>query len=145
VAGEQDFTPDEWMTMQRATIAAGVLVSLSEGGGDTDEAFALQQTLRGARHTNANQLVRELATTRYSTGLSRPDTKAAEYEGPALDAIRAATAAVSRKAPADLPAFREFVVEMAQAAAEAHKEGGVRVSPREQAAIDKVRAALGLA
>jgi hypothetical protein len=149
LAGEDDFTPDEWMTMQRATIAAGVLVSLSEGGGQEDEMFAVQQALRGARMGHANRLVRELTATRFSTGL-QANTTLAEYQGPALTAIRSATATIGSKAPGDLAAFRVFVVEVAEAAANAHKEGGfggmggIRVSAREQAAIDAIKQALGV-
>jgi hypothetical protein len=150
VAGEVDFTPDEWMTMQRATIAAGVTVAMSEGGGDdlNEEMFALMQALRGASSGHPNQLVRELAGTRFSTGL-QPGMTGPEYEAGALEAIRSAVAAVGTKAPADLPAYRVFLVELAEMVANAHKEGGfagiggIRVTAAEAAAIDKVRQAVG--
>ncbi|HEY4025102.1 MAG TPA: hypothetical protein VGO86_01625 [Candidatus Dormibacteraeota bacterium] len=149
MAGE-DFTEDEMTRIHAAVIAAGVMVSLSEAGGDQEEMFALQQAMRGARLTARNQFVRKVASEGgFPTGL-RTGTKFAQYEGPALEEIRWATATVSRKAPDDLPAFQAFVVEMAEAAANAHREGGfggfggVQVSAREQAAIDEVKKALGL-
>jgi hypothetical protein len=58
---------------------------------------------------------------------------------------------VAQKAPEDLPAFRSFLLDLAEAAANAHKEGGlggiggVRVTAAEAAAIDRVRKALSLA
>ncbi len=152
MAGQADFTSDQWMTMRRAMIAAGVVVSMSEGGGDDmlSEVFAITQHLRGARLGHANQLVRELANmSAFQSGL-RPGMKRADYERPALEAIRAAVAAVQARAPADLEAFRTFLVELAEVAANAHKEGGfagvggVRVTAAEAAAIGRVKRAAGL-
>jgi hypothetical protein len=153
VAGQADFTPDEWMTMRRAMISAGVLVSLSEGGGADmlDEIFAILQRLRGTRIQGDNQLLRELADIpSFESGL-RPGMKVAEYEGSALDLIRSAVAAVQARSPSDLAAFRAFLVELAEVAANAHKEGGVagmggvRVTRAEAAAISRVKRAAGAA
>jgi hypothetical protein len=84
MAGQADFTPDEWMILERATMAAGVIVSLAEGDVDDDEMFALMQGLRGARLGDPNQLVRELAgIPSFATGLRR-GTKFADYVGPGL-------------------------------------------------------------
>jgi hypothetical protein len=48
MAGQADFTPDEWVTMRGALMSAGIVVALSEGGGDDmlSEVFAITQ--RGA-------------------------------------------------------------------------------------------------
>jgi hypothetical protein len=153
LAGEADFTPHEWVTLRRAAISAGVLVARSEGGGDDmmTEIFAVQQHLHAARRSSSHQLVRELASTRqFGTGM-RPGMTRADYEEEALEAIRAAVDIVARRAPADLGAFRAFVVQLAEVAANAHEEGGfagvggVRVTPAEASAIARVRRACGLA
>jgi hypothetical protein len=74
---------------------------------------------------------------------------AAEVEGPALEALRAAAAIVQAKAPDDAPAFRDFVIGLAEIAAGAAKTGGflgigaVTVSQPEAAAMAKIRAAVG--
>jgi hypothetical protein len=152
VAGQADFTPDEWMTMRRGMVGAGVLVSLSEGGGDDmlSEIFAVTQLLRAARIGHPNQLVRELADMpSFQSGL-RPGMSLKQYEGPTLEAIRAAATAIAAKAPADLAPYRAFLVELAEAAANAHVEGsvfgvgGVRVTRKEEAAIASVKSALGI-
>jgi hypothetical protein len=152
VAGEADFTPDEWLTMRRAVAAAGVIVSLAEGGGDDvlSEVFAITQHLRRARMGHENRLIRELANMQnFGTGL-RPGMRPAEYEGPALEAIRAAAACVVARSPADAAAFRTFLVELGEAAANAHREGGlagvggIRVTAAEAAAIARIRRAAGL-
>jgi hypothetical protein len=150
MAGEEDFTPDEWMILQRAMMAAGVIVSLAEGEVDNDEMFALMQELRRARFGDPNQLVRELASIpSFATGL-KLDTKFADYVGPGLEVIRSASATIASKAPADLPAFREFLVELGEQVANASKEGGFAglgaqwQTAAETAAIDSVKRALGV-
>jgi hypothetical protein len=150
MAGEADFTPDEWTILQRAMMAAGVIVSLAAGGVDDDEMFALMQGLRGARFGDPNQLVRELAgIPSFATGLKR-GMKFADYEGPGLEAIRSATATIAMKAPADLPAFRVFLVDLGEQVANANKEGGFAglgaqwQTAAETAAIDSVKRALGM-
>jgi hypothetical protein len=140
------------MTMRGAMTSAGIVVALSEGGGDDmlSEVFAITQRLSGAGRNHPNQLVRELASmAHFQTGM-RPGMKRAVYEEQALTAIRAATALLTTRAPDDLQAFRAFVVDLAEAAANAHKEGGfgglggVRVTAAEAAAIGRVKKALGL-
>jgi hypothetical protein len=151
MAGEADFTADEWVTMRRALTSAGIVIAMAEGGGGDmlSEVFAVTQKVRGAGLGHPNQLVRELASMgHFQTGL-RPGMKRAAYEEETLATIRTATAAIARKAPADLKAFRAFVVELAEAAANAHKEGGlgglggIRVTAAEAAAIARVKRALG--
>jgi len=153
MAGEADFTADEWVTMRRAMTSAGVIVALSEGGSDDmlSEIFAVTQKLRGAGMTHPNQLVRELASMAHFQSGLRPGMKREAYEKEALEAIREATAAVKAKAPQeDLQAFCEFTVDLAETAANAHKEGGIgrlggiRVTAAEAAAIGRVKKALGL-
>jgi hypothetical protein len=154
VAGQVDFTPDEWVTMQRAVTSAGYIVARAEGGTGGDmlsEVLAITQRLSGAGRTHPNQLVRELASMGHVQSGMRPEQKPAVYEEQSLAAIRTATAIIARRSPGDLEAFRKFVVELAEAAARAHKEGGLGgfggtlVTAAEQAAIGRVKRALGLA
>ena len=142
------------MTMQRAVTSAGYIVALSEGGTAADmlpEVLAITQLLSGAGRNHHNQLVRELASMAHVQSGWRPEMKPAEYEERSLAAIRTATALVGRRTPDDLKPFRDFVVELAEAAARAHKEGGIGgiggtlVTAAEAAAIGRVRKALGLA
>jgi len=151
LAGRTDFSHDEWTALRRAMIGAAVLVSMAEGGKSDmiKEMLAVSEHLLGARRQHRSQLVRELADiTRFQSGFQTGMT-AAQYEGPALEAIRAAMALLTARAPADAPEFRKFVVGLAETAANANKEGGMmgmggtRVSPAETAAINRVRHALG--
>ena len=148
--GQADFTADEWAIMEQAMMAAGVLVSLAEGGVDADEIFALVKKLREASIAHPRRFIRELAAaSAFSTGL-RAGARYADYEAPALAAIRAATAIIAGKAPAELPGFRLFLAEIAMVVADANKEGGFfgvgahRRTRDEAAAIGAVSRATGL-
>ncbi|HXM55805.1 MAG TPA: hypothetical protein VOB72_10480 [Candidatus Dormibacteraeota bacterium] len=150
MAGEADFTPDEWQAIQKAVTVAGVLVAYAEGGRNDilDEVFAITQLL-GAARSDPNQLLREAARMRFQPGI-QPGMKYADYEAPALEAIRTAVAAVLARSPGDVAVFRAFLVKLAEAAANAHKEGGfagvggTRVSPAEAVAIARVKQAAGI-
>lgn len=148
--GQAGFTAEEWAILQQAMLAAGVLVSLAEGGIDADEILALVRVLREASIAHPRRLIRELAAaSAFSTGL-RPGTRYADYEAPALAAIRAATAIIAARVPAELPGFRSFLAEIAMVVAEVNKEGGFfgagarRRTPNEAAAIKSVNRATGL-
>jgi hypothetical protein len=146
-AGEEDFSADEWTTLQRAMMASGILVGLSVGGLDSDEMFALVKTLREAGVAHPRRFLREAAaTSAFDTGL-RPGDKYADYLPFAEKTIREAAGIVARVAPAELPDFREFLVEIATVVAEVNQEGGFlgvgaqRRTPKEAAAMDAVRIA----
>jgi len=151
MAWQDDFTPDEWVTMRQAMTSAGYLVARSEGGGGDmlSEILAVTQRMSGAGRVHPNRLVRELAGMAQIHSGMRPGLSRAQYEAQSLAAIRTAAALVAQKAPGDLPAFRSFLLDLAEAAANAHKEGGIagiggiRVTAAEAAAIDRVRHALG--
>ncbi len=66
-----------------------------------------------------------------------------------IEIVKAGAAAVAAKSPGELQAYKNTVLSVAQASAEASKEGGflgiggTLVSKEEQAAIDAIKAALG--
>jgi hypothetical protein len=66
-----------------------------------------------------------------------------------IDVIKAGAAAVDARSPAEAQAYKDTVLAVAQAAAEASKEGGflgiggTLVSKEEQSALDRIKAALG--
>ncbi len=143
--GEADFTAGEWATLQRAMMASGVLVSLAEGVVDADEMYALIRKVREASTAHPRRFIRELAAAcTFTTGLRAGDGYA-EYEGPALEAIRSAAAILTRKAPAEVAGFGEFLTEIAAVVADANNEGGFfglgarPRTPHEAAAMEAVR------
>ena len=141
MATKDDFTEDEWKTMQKGITGAGMLVST--GHRDfTDsfgEAAALARELVTQRQDGATELLRELAETRGSGfGLVASPT---ELEQGTLAALGEAVTILTIKAPDEVGPYRHLVLDVANKVAEA--KGGVR--DEETAMIEKLRDALGAA
>ena len=139
MATKSDFTEQEWESLQKGVLGAGLLVSLSDRSFfDTfKEAGALSKHVAAAKQSNTSELVREVADVR-GTGFgvtSSPD----KVEHETLEALRSAKAALESKAPEDLEPYRQLVVEVAQSVADA--AGGGEAA--ESGAIEKVRSAIG--
>ena len=139
MATKADFTEEEWEAMQKGVTGAGMLVSI----GDRDftdsfgEARALAKYLGGQRETSESQLVRELASVR-GTGFGLTASQQ-EVEAETLAALRSASETLAAKAPDEADAYRQLVLDAAEAVAEA--KGGVK--PGETAAIEAIKAAVG--
>jgi len=139
MAAKADFTEDEWKTMTKGVTGAGVLVSVSDPD-FTDsfgEAGALAKQLVEERRQGASELIRELAKA-HGTGFGLT-TSREEVEHETLEALRSSIAILAAKAPDDEDAYRQLVLDVADAVAEA-KSG---VKPSETQALDKIKQALG--
>jgi hypothetical protein len=138
MATKADFTEEEWETLQKGVTGSGLLVSLADRGffDSFKEAGAVGKHLSEARKNNPNPLVQELAQVR-GTGFGLR-TSPEELEKETTEALRSATGVLQAKAPDDLPAYRDFVLEVAQSVAAAAKDVGAA----ETDAIDKISAAL---
>lgn len=139
MATRSDFTDEEWDTMQRGVTGAGMLTSVSDRDfTDTfGEAGALAKALATQREKGASDLVRELAKAHgMGFGLTTSPT---EVESQTLASIRSANEILAAKAPEEAANYRQLVLAVAEAVAEA-KSG---VEPEETAALDKIKTALG--
>jgi tellurite resistance protein len=119
-------------------VGGGLLVSLSDRSFfDTfKEAGAMAKHVAQARQSSSSDLIRELANVR-GTGFgvtSAPE----KVENETLDALRAAKQALEAKAPEELDAYRQLVLDVAQSVAGAAGGGDAA----EQQAIEKVRSAV---
>lgn len=138
MAGKSDFTEQEWETLQKGVTGAGLMVTVADRSFfDTfKEAGALADHLGDAHTKSQNELVRELAGVR-GTGFglrASPD----EVERETTEALRSAVGILQAKAPDDLPAYRDLVLEAAQSVAAAAGD----VAASETAALEKIKAAL---
>ena len=138
MAKKADFTEQEWTSLQKGVVGAGLLVSLSDRGFfDTfKEAGALGKHVAQAKSRNSSELVRELADV-HGTGFgltSSPD----KVEAETVAALQSAKTALESKAPEELEPYRRFVLEVAQSVSDA-AGGGEAV---EGQAIEKVRSAV---
>ena len=151
MAGKADFTPDEWATMQRAIVGAPLLVAVSDGGrADLRlELHAIGEKLAEARAGHGSELVHELADIADAQTGFHGRMRLSEVEGPALEALRSATAVLEARAPDELDSFRYFVLDLAKTTAAAARSGpfaltGPLVSEREARAVDRIKAAIGI-
>ena len=138
MATKADFTEQEWETLQKGVTGAGLLVSVSDRSFfDTfKEASTLAKEVAQAKEKSPSALVRELADVK-GTGFgvkSSPE----EVETETLAALQTAKTTLESKAPDELDAYRQFVLEVAQSVADA--AGGGETA--ETAAIGKVKSAL---
>jgi septum formation inhibitor-activating ATPase MinD len=89
-----------------------------------------------ARQTGESELIRELAASG-RTGFGITDSPA-EIERETVEALATATEALRAKAPDELPAYRAFVLEIAESVGNAASGG----ETAESAALERIRAAL---
>lgn len=139
MASKADFTQDEWATLWKGVTGAGMLVSVADRD-FTDsfgEASALAKRISEERISGASELLRELAAG-HGTGFGLTASPQ-KVEAETLAALGSATDVLTEKAPEELPGYRAFVLDVANAVAEA--KGGV--APGEAAAIAKITAAVG--
>lgn len=145
-----DFNAEEWSTIVEAPLLAGLRVVAADRGGTIRESLAIGKVYNEARRSQGESpLLDELVA-------SPPALDAREVQArgdiPALSEakLREAVRLLSDKAsPEEVEAYKRFVLDLARAAAEAHKEGGFigiggkPVSGKEQAALDEIGALLG--
>jgi hypothetical protein len=139
MATRADFTDEEWKAMQEGLTGAGMFVALADRGffDSFKEANALAHHLREAHEHSDSVLIRDLAT-----GHDRPFGMSAspeEIEQITVATLEQAVSVLEAKSPEDLPAYRQLVLDVAESVAATAKG----VSPQENEALDRIRAALG--
>jgi hypothetical protein len=160
VTAKPDFTEDEWATLLRAPLVAGMAITLADPGGPIEvvkETSAVVKFAIGTLSEQRDDLVgevsreiRELAGQRKNPAAGfKPRGAMAGKE--ILDELSRANEIVSAKAtPEETEAFREWIMESAQRAAEAAKEGGFmgfraeQVSQGEKDMLAQLRSTLGM-
>ncbi len=136
-----DFTEDEWETLQRGLTGAGMLVSVADPGvmDSFGESSALAKYLSSQRVAGPTELMRDLGGT-HGTGFGLT-TNLNEVRAGTILALQSAVGILSAKAPDELEPYRQMVLGVATAVAEAKKG----VSPSEDAVISAIKEALGAA
>jgi hypothetical protein len=140
MATKDDFSKDEWEALRKGLVGAGMLVSLSDRD-FTDsfgEAGAMAKYLAGQRTAARTDLARELAE-----GSGRPfglTASAERVRTETMDALSSSVATLEAKDPAELDAYRELVLGLAETVANA--KGGE--APVEAEMIARIREALGI-
>jgi hypothetical protein len=158
MTAKSDFSEEEWSRVVRAPLVAGMAISLADPGGPIEMAKESIATVKRATNPpSREQLLAEVALEIQAMTQERHNplggfkpTAGGPLGDQVLEELRGVQALVVDKAtPEEAAAFARWLVDAAQAAADAAKEGGfmgfgsVQVSEREQAMLDQVRAAVG--
>jgi hypothetical protein len=159
---QADFTDEEWTRIKRAPFVAGMAISLADPGGPIEAFHETAATLRAALPSaeggSRGELVDAISADLKQDSQAHHNplsgfkpSKAATAGVEILDELKAANQIVTEKAaPEDAEAFRTYLLDTAQASANAAKEGGFmgwraeRVSEGEQKMLDSLREALSI-
>ena len=158
MTGKAEFSEEEWAAIVRAPLVAGMAITLADPGGPIEvvkETGAVVKVVgdtvqegRGDLVGEVAQEVQEMAKRRENPVKGfKPDAGLAGKQ--ILDELARVRAIVAGKAtPEETEVFSNWLVECAQRAAEAAKEGGfmgwhaVRVSEGEQRMLDELKTVL---
>lgn len=139
MTGKAEFTEEEWELVREGPTAAGMYALMASKGGSFRESWALAKTYAEARQKRGeSELLDTLvadkpATKRYSS------IEQLEQEG--LAKLSQAVELLEQKAdPGEVESYRQFVLEVADNVAQAHKEEGEGVSTGEREAIERIAA-----
>jgi hypothetical protein len=154
-----DYSDEEWTRLRRAPFVAGMAISIADPGGPIE---LTKETMATLKATSSPPSQDELLVSVSQEILSmvnqkqnplrefKPDSSALAAKM-ILDELAAVNGILGAKATTrEADAFRRWLLEVAEAAADAAKEGGfmgfgaVQVSEGERRMIDELRAALGM-
>ena len=159
MTSKADFSEEEWMRLKRAPFVAGMAISLADPGGPIEVVKETAATLKtvqnaaesGGRGDLVDALAQEVVaeTRQRENPLHGFKAKGALAGQEILEELGEVNRIVSGKAaPEEADAYRGWLQEAAQEAANAAKEGGFmgfraeRVSEGEQRMLDKLAEAL---
>jgi hypothetical protein len=150
VTKKAEFNAEEWSTVVEAPVLAGMRVVTADRGGTIRESLAMGKVYTQARQQQGeSELLDELVSS--PPAMDKERLRAAgDLSRASAERLREAVELLEQKAsPEETEAYKRFVVNVAEAAAKAHKEGGFigiggkQVSESEQAALDEIAATLG--
>jgi hypothetical protein len=161
MTSKADYTEAEWTRLKRAPFLAGMAISLADPGGPIEAvketAATLKSVVRAADGDHGELVqaiardVRDDASRRKSPMAGFKPASGATAGVEILDELREVARLVADKGGGaeEAEQLREWLVAVAQEAADAAKEGGfmgfhaVRVSEGEQRMLDQLRQVLG--
>lgn len=148
MAAKTDFNAEEWSTIVEGPLLAGMRVVAAGRGGTIRESIAVGKVYSEARQAQGgSELLDALVASPPGIDPQRLQGGGGDIAAASSERLREAIRLLNEKgSPEDVQEYKEFVLNVAQAAAEAHKEGGFvgiggkPVSDEEQAALDELRA-----
>jgi hypothetical protein len=150
--GKADFNAEEWSQVLAGPPAAGLRVAMAERGGTLREALSIGRAYAEARQEHGSSELLEAIVA------EQPVVDPSEFQGEAdlpqalMQKLRSAVDTLQAKSTeAEVDAYKQFIVDLAQRVASAKKEGGVLgiggkdISDAEQAALDEIASTLNSA
>ena len=151
MTGRADFTDEEWALVLEGPPSAGMIVVTAQRGGTFRETIAMAKAYVEARQQHGeSELLDEIVASKPEMDHTRYHS-VEELKEHGLQHLRDSVALLERKAtPAEVDEYRQFVLNLADKVANAHREGplglsGERVSDAERTAITEIAGALGTA
>ena len=155
MATNEDFGAADWQAIEAGPFMAGLAIAyadLSNKVAIADEASATGEAIK-AGASSTSEIVRTIAS-RFAAG-HRPaipaiPNKPADAQSALVDGCRKALGLVKASAPGEVDAYGRFLLDCAEAAAAAAREGGFigvgfkKVSEGEELALANLALALGL-
>jgi hypothetical protein len=142
----------EWSRVQAAPAAALMLVATSDLSGPVGSIKEVQAAAKAlsdaARQVDPSSVIGAAFGSGIDTDMMKQVRELAPTKDKLIDIVKAGAASVASKDPTQAAAYKSAILAVAQAAAEASKEGGflgiggTLVSKDEQAALDQLRSAL---
>ena len=144
MTGRADFTEEEWELVLEGPPSAGMIVVTAQRGGSFRESIAMAKAYREARRQHGeSELLDELVAAKPERDHTRYHS-VEELRQHGQQHLRDAVELLERKASAEeVAAYRRFVLTLAEKVANAHREGGEKVSDAERTAIEEISASLG--
>jgi hypothetical protein len=154
-----DYTDEEWVRLRRAPFVAGMAISIADPGGPIELTRETLATLKATSSPPSQDELLVSVSQEVHSMVKQKQNPLADFKPDSsalagkmiLDELGAVNSILGAKATSEeADTFRQWLLEVATAAAEAAKEGGfmgfgaVRVSEGEQRMVDQLRAALGI-
>jgi hypothetical protein len=151
MTGKAAFNAEEWDTVVQAPVLGGLWVIASSRGGTIRETVAMGKVYSAAREAQGDsELLDALVSSPPAVDAQHVKDAGGDVAAAARARLGEALGLLGEKAtPDEVEDYKRFVMEVATAAAKAHKEGGFigiggkEVSPEEQAALDELQGILG--
>jgi hypothetical protein len=159
VSTMRDYSDAQWKSIAGAPAAAALLITLADASGPIGvlkEGMAVTRALTDATGDDVPEVITSLVA-EFRSGAIRPQLPTLPYtdrdqaKAVLLESVKAAVAAVESVAPAEVQAYKRWIVTTATRVAAASKEGGflgiggTLISAEEQAALTDLATALGVA
>ena len=149
MTAKADFNAEEWSTVVEAPVLAGMRVVGAGRGGRIRESLAIAKVYAAARQAQGQSELLDAIVASPPTVDAQGVQGAGDLATASRDRLVEAIRILNGKAAVDeVSAYKRFVLGVAQAAAEAHKEGGFigiggkPISDEERVALDEIEAIL---